>query len=113
VEEGANLADAFYRQGARAVIGWGFLVTLEFSDHATLQLIKALAVERLTARQSTEKVNLENGADPVYKSRLKFYPEQNGEKTLLIEPGWTEMQKAEIASVVLLNGPKGHIHSLH
>jgi len=109
VEKGPNLADAFYRQGAVAVIGWDSLVTSEFSDRATLQLIKALAVERLTVRRSTEKVNLESGADPVYKSRLTFYPEQNGEKTLLAP----EMQKAEIASVVLLNGPKGHIRSLH
>ena len=60
-------------------------MTLEFSDRVTLELIKALAVERLTVTQATEKVNLENGADPVYKSQLTFYPEQNGDKTLMVE----------------------------
>jgi hypothetical protein len=30
-------------------------------------------------RQATEKVNLENGKDPIYKSQLSFYPEQNGD----------------------------------
>jgi hypothetical protein len=84
--KGPNLADAFHRQGAVAVIGWDALVTLEFSDRATLHLIKLLAVERLTVRQATEKVNLENGKDPVYKSQLNFYPEQNSDKTLLINP---------------------------
>ena len=83
--KGPNLADAFQRQGATAVIGWDVLVTLEFSDRVTLELIKALAVERLTVTQATEKVNLENGADPVYKSQLTFYPEQNGDKTLMVE----------------------------
>lgn len=52
------------------MIGWDSLVTLEFSDRATLGLIKALAVERLTVRQATEKANLASGTDPVYKSQL-------------------------------------------
>jgi hypothetical protein len=84
-EKGPNLADAFYRQGATAVIGWDVLVTLEFSDRVTLDLIRALAGERLTVREATEKANLQSGTDPVYKSRLTFYPEQNGDKTLTIE----------------------------
>ena len=54
-EEGPNLADAFYRQGATAVIGWDVLVTLEFSDRVTLDLIRALAGERLTVMEATEK----------------------------------------------------------
>jgi hypothetical protein len=85
VEKGPNLADAFYRQGATAVVGWDVLVTLEFSDRVTLDLIKALAVERLTVREATEKANLQSGTDPVYKSSLTFYPEQNGDKTLMVE----------------------------
>jgi hypothetical protein len=85
-EEGPNLADAFYRQGATAVIGWDSLVTLEFSERATLELIKALAPQQLTVRQATEKVNTDMGADPVYRSELTFYPQQNGDRTLLIRP---------------------------
>ena len=86
VEKGPILADAFYRQGATALIGWDVLVTLGFSDQATLRLIKALAVGRLTVREATERVNLEVGPDPTYKSRLTYYPEKNGDKTLLIQP---------------------------
>jgi hypothetical protein len=103
VEKGPNLADAFYRQGATAVIGWDSLVTLEFSDHVTLELIKALALERLAVRQATEKVNLENGKDPIYKSQLSFYPEQNGDKTLLTRLPQTQTQTNEIASTPLCN----------
>lgn len=98
--KGPNLADAFYRQGAIAVIGWDSLVTLEFSDHTTLDLIKALALERLTVRQATEKVNLQNGKDPVYKSQLTFYPEQNGDKTLLINVLQSRVHAAKIESNV-------------
>ena len=106
VEKGPNLADAFYRQGATAVIGWDSLVTLEFSDHVTLELIKALALERLAVRQATEKVNLENGKDPIYKSQLSFYPEQNGDKTLLTRLPQTQTQTNEIASTPLCNNLK-------
>jgi len=92
VEEGPNLADAFYRQGAAAVIGWDLLVTLGFSDQATLELIKGLAVERLTVRQATQKVNVEVGPDPIYKSQLVFYPEENGDKTLRIRPQYSQAE---------------------
>jgi hypothetical protein len=85
VEKGPNLADAFYRQGATAVIGWDSLVTLEFSDRVTLDLIKALALERLTVKEATEKANLQSGTDPVYTSSLAFDPEQDGDKTLIVE----------------------------
>lgn len=106
VEKGPNLADAFHRQGAVAVIGWDSLVTLEFSDRATLKLITALAAGRLTVRQATQKVNLEDGADPVYKSQLTFYPEQNGDKTLLIKPLQTRTHTTDIALVIVRTGLK-------
>ena len=35
-------------------------------------------------RQVTGKVNQDDGSDPVYKSQVTFYPEQNGSETLFI-----------------------------
>ena len=37
-------------------------------------------------RQVTGKVNQDDGSDPVYKSQVTFYPEQNGNETLFIKP---------------------------
>jgi len=101
-QRGPNLADAFYRQGALAVIGWDSLVALEFSDRATIRLLKALAIQRLTIKQATEAVNLDVGEDPVFGARLVFYPEHNGEKTLLLPQQAGEAQTSELTSAVLL-----------
>jgi len=78
----SNLADAFMRQGALAVIGWDRLVSLSFSDHASLRLIKALAVEQLSVGKAVEVTNQELGPDPTYESRLAFYPESGGDAFL-------------------------------
>jgi len=85
VAAASNLADAFVRQGALAVIGWDKLVSLSFSDHATLRLIKALAIERKSVRQAVEVTNQEFGPDPTYKSQLVFYPENDGDNFLHIQ----------------------------
>jgi hypothetical protein len=103
LETGPNLADAFEQQGAIAVVGWDTLVTLEFSDRATLELIKALAAQGLTVREATEKANLESGKDPVYKSQLIFYPEQNGDETLSIKPLQTMAQTTSMGPVLVPN----------
>jgi hypothetical protein len=78
----SNMADAFVRQGALAVIGWDRLVSLSFSDNASLGLIKALIVEHMSVRQAVEATNRAFGPDPTYKSQLVFYPEDGGDKFL-------------------------------
>jgi hypothetical protein len=78
----SNLADAFIRQGALAVIGWDRLVSLSFSDDASLRLIKALAVEHMPVSKAVEVTNREFGPDPTYKSQLVFYPEDGGDNLL-------------------------------
>lgn len=85
VKSGSNLADAFHRQGASVVIGRDRLVSLSFSDQASLRLIKALVVDHLTVRQAVGATNEELGPDPVYKSVLAFYPPQNGDQVLHIQ----------------------------
>jgi hypothetical protein len=81
----SNIADAFIRQGALAVIGWDRLVSLGFSDHASLRLIKALTVEHMSVSEAVEVTNRESGPDPTYQSRLAFYPEDGGDKFLLCQ----------------------------
>ena len=78
----SNMADAFVRQGALAVIGWDRLVSLSFSDHASLRLIKALTVEHTSVSKAVEVTNRAFGSDPTYKSQLAFYPEDGGDKFL-------------------------------
>jgi len=78
----SNMADAFIRQGALAVIGWDRLVSLSFSDHASLRLIKALTVEHMSVSKAVEVTNRAFGPDPTYKSQLAFYPENGGDKFL-------------------------------
>jgi hypothetical protein len=81
-ETSSNMADAFVRQGALAVVGWDRLVSLSFSDQATLRLTKALATERMSVREAVEVTNQALGPDPTYKAQLIFYPENNGENFL-------------------------------
>ena len=81
-EMSSNLAGAFVRQGALAVIGWDKLVSLSFSDHASLRLIKALTVEHMSVSNAVEVTNRAFGPDPTYKSQLVFYPENGGDKFL-------------------------------
>jgi len=50
-----------------------------------LYAFRALVAERLIVRDATERVNLEIGPDPIYKSRLTSYLYGNGDKTLLIQ----------------------------
>jgi hypothetical protein len=85
VESGPNLADAFHRQGASVLIGWDKLVSLSFSDEASLRLIKALAVDHMTVKQAVDTTNQEFGPDPVYRSVLVFYPNENGDQVLRIQ----------------------------
>jgi hypothetical protein len=85
-EAGSNIADAFIRQGASAVIGWDSLVSLTFSDQATLRLIKALTVEHMSISKAVEATNRELGPDPIYKSRLAYYPENGGDNFLHYQP---------------------------
>jgi hypothetical protein len=78
----SNIADAFVRQGALAVIGWDSLVSLSFSDQASLRLIKALTVERMSVSKAVEATNQAFGPDPIYNSHLAFYPENVGDNFL-------------------------------
>ena len=81
-ETSSNMADAFIRQGALAIIGWDKLVSLSFSDDASLRLIKALTVEHMSVSNAVEVTNRAFGPDPTYKSQLVFYPEDGGDKLL-------------------------------
>jgi purine nucleoside phosphorylase len=45
----------------------GGLVSFSLSDQASLRLIKALAVERITVMNAVQATNQEFGPDPVYK----------------------------------------------
>lgn len=75
--EGMNntkMAEAFIRKGARAYIGWSAPVLASHTDQATTCLLEEIVLKKQTMRQAVENTMNEIGPDPVYKSKLIFYP---------------------------------------
>jgi hypothetical protein len=106
----SNLADAFVRQGALTVIGWDRLVSLSFSDNASLGLIKALAVEHMPVRQAVELTDRAFGPDPTYNSQLVFYPENGGDKFLHYQ--FQDLAESRFFALVAVRDPElfRHVH---
>ena len=77
-----DLAQAFVERGASAVVGWDDWVDLTHNDKATLYLLFALSVERLTIKEAVEETMAQIGPDPTYKSVLTYYPPERGNETL-------------------------------
>jgi hypothetical protein len=66
------LAKEFINQGAIGYIGWNGLVSLSHSDMATLYLVQALYLNKLSPKQAVDKANAEAGEDPDLGSILKY-----------------------------------------
>jgi len=62
--------ERFIEEGVTAYISWNGYVDLSHSDEASLKLVKALCLERLTPAAAVEEVNREVGPDPTYESQL-------------------------------------------
>ncbi|HIC94056.1 MAG TPA: hypothetical protein EYP09_07390 [Anaerolineae bacterium] len=77
-----DLAKAFVERGASAVVGWDDWVDLAHNDRATLYLLFALSVERLTIKEAVEETMAQVGPDPTYESVLTYYPPERGHETL-------------------------------
>ncbi|MEM4649105.1 MAG: hypothetical protein QXP78_00370 [Candidatus Bathyarchaeia archaeon] len=78
------LPQAFIDRGASAILGWNGLVTVSYVDEATLHLLKALCLEKLSIKEAVEAVMREIGPDPENHSILNYYPLEKSELTLLI-----------------------------
>jgi hypothetical protein len=77
-----KMAEAFIEKGAKACIGWSGPVSASHTDQATTRLLSHLLGERQTIEQAVENTMEEIGPDPVYNSRLVYYPVSSGNYTI-------------------------------
>jgi hypothetical protein len=74
----SQLAGEFIKKGARVFISWDEKVSLYHTDRAVTLLVRALLEEGLPIREAVNKVMNELGEDPIYHSRLSYYPQEAG-----------------------------------
>ena len=77
-----DLAEAFIDKGASVYLAWDLSVELYYVDEATPYLMNQLCSEELTIREAVDNTMAAIGADPNYGAELKYYPSDNGDKTL-------------------------------
>lgn len=71
-----DLPQAFIDRGASAVIGWNGLVGSDYTDKATLSLLRELVTQKRTISESVMATMKEVGPDPDHNSTLGYYPKQ-------------------------------------
>jgi len=79
--EGLNkttMADAFIQKGAKAFISFNGPVQEEYTDNATVYLLRHLITENQTIQDAVQETMNDVGADPEYKSVLLYYPNNAG-----------------------------------
>jgi hypothetical protein len=84
-ETDPSLAEAFVAKGASVYLAWDGTVGLDYVDDATINLMQHLCAtesDEMTVEQAVFQTYLEVGPDPEYYAVLKYYPAQNGDKTL-------------------------------
>jgi hypothetical protein len=81
-----DMAEAFINKGAKVYIGWDEGVSVAHTDQATIELLQNLILKNQTIREAVEQIT----PDPVYKSKLRFYPaEVGGDRITIITSGLT------------------------
>lgn len=76
-----DIASAFVQKGASVCLGWDGSVELDYVDKATIELVKNLS-NHMSVKEAVEKTMAEIGPDPTFQSRLKYYPEWKGDRTI-------------------------------
>jgi len=76
-ETATKMAEAFKKKGAVAYVGWTGLVDSSHTDEATLRLLQSFVLENRTLDESTR---IE--PDPIYRSRMNYYPPGAGNLTI-------------------------------
>lgn len=74
-----KMAEAFIEKGAKAYIGWNGLVSADYTDSATQQLLIHLIAEKETIGTAITETMSEVGNDPTYGSAMSYYPTQAGD----------------------------------
>ena len=74
----ADLATEFINKGVKAFISWDDKVSLFHTDRASTLLLKLLVENKMTVSEAVATVMNNIGADPDYKSALRYFPAQAG-----------------------------------
>jgi hypothetical protein len=77
-----DMATAFIEKGASVYIGWSTVVSLEYVDKATLDLLGNLCTENMKVTPGIARTMAELGPDPYFNACLKHYPPESGNKNL-------------------------------
>ena len=77
-----DMAVAFMEKGASAYLGWSGIVSLDYVDEASLNLLGNLCTENLTVQEGVDKTMAELGYDPYFRAYLKYYPAGSGSQTI-------------------------------
>jgi len=77
-----DLAEAFVEKGASVYLAWHGSVELYYVDEATPYLMSQLCSGNLTIKEAVGSTMDVVGPDPEHKAVLKYYPSNNGGKTL-------------------------------
>jgi len=80
-----SMATAFIQKGARSFISWNGSVLENYTDNATLFLLRHLVTEKQTIEEAVNETMNQVGPDPTYKSILMFFPYHVGEDFLLTD----------------------------
>lgn len=67
------LIEEFMNQGAVGYVSWSGPVLISHSDPATVQFVKYLYSEELSAQEATQKTNQQMGEDPSWGTFLEYY----------------------------------------
>ncbi len=70
----SELPQAFIDRGASIVIGWDGLVSLEYTDKATLTLLENMLLEEMSIEKAVKETMRREGPDPYNDSILLYYP---------------------------------------
>jgi hypothetical protein len=77
-----DLPEAFVAKGASVYIGWSSVVTLEYVDSITLDLLENLCTDNMTVAEGVSRSMTDLGNDPYFDSYLKYYPSESGGRTI-------------------------------
>ncbi len=77
-----STAEAFIDKGARVYISWTGPVLADHTDSAAMNLLQHLLSDGKTIKESVRQANVEVGPDPVYYSRLEYFPLDAGDQRL-------------------------------
>jgi hypothetical protein len=77
-----DMAFAFIEKGASVYVGWSTVVSLEYVDDVTLDLLANLCTKNMTVAQGITETMADLGHDPYFDAYLKYYPGESGDKKI-------------------------------